>query len=85
MRLDEVSQKYRYIFLSPVGREVLADILADCHFGCTLDPDNKVQVAEYNVCINILAKCGIFGDGRDIPVINALLNSLITGEPQKEE
>ena len=82
---DELSQKYRHIFLSPIGREVLADILSDCHFGCTLDPDNKVQVAEYNVGISILARCGVFGPNRDIPVINALINSLVSGERSDKE
>ena len=83
--MDEaLSQKYRQIFLSPLGREVLADILGTCHFGATLDADNKVQIAEYNVGIYILFQCGVLGPDRDMDVINALINSL-TSSRKKEE
>jgi hypothetical protein len=37
-----------------------------CHFGETLDPDNKAMIAEHNVGMVFLAKCGIFrGDNFD--------------------
>lgn len=81
----KIEEKYRHVFTSPLGKDVLADILLDCHFGCTLDPDNKVQVAEYNVAVNILAKCGIFGPEREALVINALINSLGSSKPKKED
>ena len=71
---DDVGSKYRSIFTSPLGREVLADLLRECHFGSTLDPDNKVQTAEYNVGVMVLAKCGVFGPETKMDVINALLN-----------
>jgi len=65
--------KYRAMFLrSTLGKDVLGDILKECHFGCTLDPDNKVQVSEYNVGIMILNKLGIFSDGTEFDVMNAL-------------
>ncbi len=52
---------YRSVLCSPMGIGVLRDILVDlCHFGQTLDPDNKVQVSEYNVGIAIISKCGDF-------------------------
>lgn len=73
---DEMGDKYRHAFLSPIGKDVLFDILQQCHFGSSLDPDNKAQVAEYNVGIFILARCGILGSERGIPVVNALINSL---------
>lgn len=81
---DELSQKYRHVFTSPIGKEVLTDILATCHFGETLDPDNKVQIAEYNVGVYILFQCGVFGPDRGTEVINALINSL-TSSKKKEE
>lgn len=71
---DDIGSKYRHVFASPLGREVLADLLMECHFGRTLDPDNKTQVAEYNVCVMVLAKCGVFGPNTKMDVINNLLN-----------
>ena len=54
----EMQDKYRALFTNQMGREVLADILMTCHFGGSLDPDNKAQIAEYNVGVVIAAKAG---------------------------
>ena len=69
---EEVRDKYRAIFLTPMGMDVLADILTECHFGCTLDPENVVQISEHNVGVLILAKCGIFGNSTKREVVVAL-------------
>ena len=67
--------KYRNLFLrSSLGKDVLWDILSECHFGCTLDPDNKVQVSEYNVGVMILNNLGIFSEDTGRDVIKALAN-----------
>ncbi len=59
-RRKEMQAKYGMVFREGFGREVLADILLDlCHFGVTLDPDNKVQVAEYNVGMVIAKRAGV--------------------------
>jgi hypothetical protein len=73
---DVMGGKYRLMFSSPMGREVLADILSMCHFGATLDLSNPLQVAEYNLAVVILAKCGVFSPGTGMDVVNALLNVL---------
>ena len=65
-------EKYRKVFFNPLGFEVLADVLAQCHFGCTVNPDDKVQVAEHNVGIMILSRCGVFAPGTMKDVILAL-------------
>jgi len=70
--LSELQLKYRAVFMSEIGREVLSDILMQCHFGVTLDPDNKVQVAEYNVGMVLLERCGIFRHNTRRDVIGAL-------------
>jgi hypothetical protein len=57
-RLNETCQRYRNVFGTEEGRLVLGDILTCNHFGVTLDPDNPVQVAEYNVALTILFKTG---------------------------
>jgi len=44
------------------------------HFGETLDPDNKVRVAEYNVGIAILARMGVFAHDTKTDVMNALMS-----------
>jgi hypothetical protein len=73
--IDDNTIKERYIltFLrDEISLQVLADILSMCHFGCTLDPDNKVQVAEYNVGVCILNRLGVFTADTQFDVINAL-------------
>ena len=39
---------------------MLGDILTTTHFGETLNPENPVQVAEYNVGLAIAFKAGVF-------------------------
>jgi hypothetical protein len=71
----ETRAKYRLLFRQGIGRDVLTDILSLCHFGSTLDPDNKVQIAEYNVGIAILGRCGMLGDAVTLgDVARALCN-----------
>ena len=76
---EDVGSKYRYVFSSSMGREVLSDILTKCHFGSTLDPDNKAQIGELNIGILILAECGILGPDTKMDVVNALCNVLPKG------
>jgi len=70
--VKEQAAKYRAAFGGPIGQEVLADILTMTHFGETLNPDNPVQVAEYNVGVSILAKMGVFSFDTKGDVIKAL-------------
>ena len=58
----KIKEKYQYILCRGIGLDVLADILVMCHFGSSLDLEDKHQVAEHNVGVAILAKCGIFGN-----------------------
>ena len=70
---SKIQAKYRAVFItSSLGKDVLADILQLCHFGSTLDPDNQVQVSEYNVGVAILNRCGIFAEDTLEDVIRAL-------------
>ena len=68
----KIINKYRKVLLSPLGREVLIDILTMCHFGQTLDSANLHQIAEYNVGVAILAKLGIFAEGTMMNLLNAM-------------
>lgn len=69
----QIRAKYRETFVnSALGKDVLADILTRCHFGRTLDPDNKVQVSEYNVGVFILARIGVFTEDTLEDVVRAL-------------
>jgi len=70
--MNEMMAKYRVVLTKGVGKDVLADILHMCHFGATLDMTNPHQIAEYNVGIVILKKCGILGVGTMEEVINQL-------------
>lgn len=70
--MDRRTEKYRHVLLSPMGLEVLDDLLQLCHFGCTLDPNNQAQVAEHNLGVTILQRCGIFERGTARQVMLAL-------------
>ena len=60
-RLKEMEAKYGAVLLRGLGLDVFKDILASfCHFGQTLDPENIAQVAEYNVGMAIISRCGDF-------------------------
>ncbi|MDD2657202.1 MAG: hypothetical protein PHD04_00890 [Candidatus Pacebacteria bacterium] len=71
--MKELTAKYRITFGNPIGMEVLADFLDTTHFGVTLNPDNPVQIAEYNVGVATMAKLGIFSSGTKEAVIRALM------------
>lgn len=55
---QEMQHRYRNIFGTPEGRRVLGDILTLGHFGVTLNPNDPVQVAEYNVALTIARMAG---------------------------
>jgi predicted RNA-binding protein len=59
IRDSDIRTKYAALFGVGVGRDVLADILITCHFGTTLDYDNKAQIAEFNVGMVIAGKAGV--------------------------
>ena len=71
---DDIGNKYRHVFSSPMGREVLADILTECHFMEVPDASNPHKCGEQGIGILILAKCGILGPDTKMRVIDALLN-----------
>ena len=58
-RIREMTQRYKNVFGSEEGRLVLGDILTLCNFGETLDPNDPVKVAEYNLGITILRMAGV--------------------------
>lgn len=69
----ELQDKYRAVFCGgQVNREVLGDLLKTCHFGQTLDWENPGQIAEFNLGVVILAKCGILRNDNFQDVINSL-------------
>jgi len=53
-RVRDMLQRYQNVFGTEEGKLVLGDILTLCHFGETLDPNDPVQAAEYNVGLTIL-------------------------------
>lgn len=71
--MNELAEKYQLIFNSPIGQEVLADILTMTHFGETLNGDNPHQIGQYNIGVTILARMGIFAQGTKLNVLRALL------------
>ncbi len=62
-KIEDLKNKYRFVLLSQMGIDIFRDFLARaCHFGKTLDPDNKAQIAEYNNGIWLIAQCGDFNE-----------------------
>lgn len=56
---SEMQKHYKNVFSGEEGRVVLGDILTICHFGETLDPEDRVCVAEYNVGLTIARMAGV--------------------------
>lgn len=85
--MEDRLEKYRLVFMqSPIGLQVLGDILTLCDFGCTLDPTNQGQIGKYNVGTVILNRCGVFADGTLSQVLNALTAvSPVIEMPEQEE
>ena len=82
----KLTQKYRHILInSEMGREVFRDILLTfCHYGQFLEY-NQAQIAEHNVGVSILIRCGIL-DGENIEkslngLFNATINEIIYQPP----
>ena len=67
----DISDYYRGLFLKESGTKVLNDILIICHFGDELNPEDKVEIAEYNVGLRILKKC-CKGEGNLFRVLSIL-------------
>lgn len=58
-----LAAKYRLVFLAnDIGIDVLDDILRECKFFASIDPDLQGQVALHNLGKLILNKCGIWND-----------------------
>ena len=55
---QDMQKRYRNVFSNEEGRIVLGDILTLLHFGETLDPNDPVMVAEYNIGLTIMRMAG---------------------------
>ena len=82
--MNPLTAKYRRVLTQGIGKDVLSDILTMCHFGATLDMNNPHQIAEYNVGVAILKKCGILDRETREDVINQLC-SVMPKEPKREK
>jgi hypothetical protein len=54
----DMQQRYKNVFGTPEGRRVLGDILTLGHFGVALNPNDPVEVAEYNLALTIARMAG---------------------------
>jgi hypothetical protein len=59
-----LQNKYRECFLTPDGKDVLADILLTLGYGINPDPYDPIEVAFRNVGNMILMKLGIYGEDK---------------------
>lgn len=79
VKFNEISSKYKNLFFSQYGMDVLSDILFECHFGCMLNHLNPQEIGEYNIGVAILIKCGILAEDTRRRVIMSLVNYVPTG------
>lgn len=72
-----LKQKYRHVLINnPMGREVLTDILLTfCHYGQFLEFNQK-EIAEHNVGVSVLLRCGTLDGGNISNSLNGLFNSI---------
>jgi hypothetical protein len=81
---QDLKDKYKLVFRNDAGLTVLADILVNlCYFGCRLDSNDKEQIGQYNVGIDILSRLDAFSSGQ-VGVLNRdkaknIITKLITG------
>jgi len=78
-----ITDYYRACLCSPLGLNVLIDILRMCHWLERLDPNDPVKVAEYNIGMQILAQCNgsqNLTDTYELSVVQALVG--LRGIPQ---
>jgi hypothetical protein len=74
----ELIAKYRHVFFgSPMGHDVLADILQSARFLQFQTPGNTQDAAGQNFGITILQRCGILTEGTSMrEIVEALAQIL---------
>ncbi len=76
----DIRAKYRALFDSPIGREVLRDILINAEFGSILHPENYIKFMWHNIAITILKECGMIGPDLMDQVVNGFCNVIPTNK-----
>jgi len=77
---DATEVIYRQTFMTDAGRRVLSNMLCEGKFF----EHNKTpeEQAVGNFLKTVLSKCGCFDANKSVDVVNALLNTVQTGEKQ---
>ena len=78
--IDATEVIYRQTFKTDSGRRCLSNMLSEAKFfqhGKTLE-----QQAVQNFMKTVLQKCGCFDDNKSVAVVNALLDTVQSGEKQ---
>lgn len=79
-KIRDTMEAYRITFRTPMGREVLADILNDCGFMSLDDLNNPADIARLNVGKKILGKAGIWIPRYCRQIVDAFLDLPIPTE-----
>ena len=80
---DLLTAKYRSVLLSPLGIDVLKDIMVSfCYMGQFHEAGNAEQDGAYNVGISIMSRLGIYTPGTDLFQLFAAFTAVV---PKKEE
>jgi hypothetical protein len=74
---ERLEAKYRMLFLSPTGQEVLSDILVNfCYLGQYHESGSQEQDGAYNVGLKILGRMGIVKPGNGDTLVRAMLGAV---------
>jgi len=80
MTEDATQVIYRQTFKTDAGRRVLANMLCEAKY-FAYNKTTEEQAVE-NFMKTVLCKCGCFDANKSVDVVNALLNTVQTGEKQ---
>lgn len=74
---EDLQAKYKILFRSDIGKDVLSDLLTRLKFGCYLE--TEADLALHNKAVEVLAMLGIISPGRERDLIDALFTIDKTG------
>lgn len=73
---EDISARYRILFNSPLGRDVLCDMLSADELGLLSLITNEEERCRHNYAVNLLALIGVLEGNNLRIIVDSLMNSL---------